>query len=72
MPKRTPKDTKPPRRYSIEITEVETRKPIVWIVVDMADEERRELVDNIMRLAGAPHSRCFIELVAAAAKPTAR
>jgi hypothetical protein len=54
------------RRYLIEITDVASKKLLVFTGADWTDDERLIAVAQIMRLAGLPDDNCF---TAPAAEP---
>lgn len=51
------------RPYSIKITDVTAGRDVVLMVVNLADDELRSVVDQVLRLAGAPADN-FAEMVA--------
>ena len=52
------------RRYSIEIKDTATQRPVLFMAADWDDEDLRVAVAQVMRLVGAPGDNCFIDEVA--------
>jgi hypothetical protein len=52
------------RRYSIQITDVDTGKDVILTAADLTAEELRVVVAQIARLSGAPPDNCFTDLAA--------
>jgi hypothetical protein len=46
--------TEQTRRYSIRVTDLEAGKDVVFTVVELTDDERRVVVNQIVRLTGVP------------------
>jgi hypothetical protein len=42
------------RKYAIKVTDMVSRKDVIFTVVGWTDEEKRAAVAQILRLAGAP------------------
>jgi hypothetical protein len=49
------------RRYLIEITELATGNIVAFTGADWTDDERRNAVGLVLRLAGRPGGGCFTE-----------
>jgi hypothetical protein len=52
------------RRFSIEVKDVETRKAVLFTVVDWNEQAKRVALAQIMRWAGAPDDSHFLDMVA--------
>jgi len=51
------------RRYSIEVKDLETRKAVLFTVVDWNDQAKRVALAQIMRGAGAPDDSHFLDMI---------
>jgi hypothetical protein len=52
------------RRYSIEIKDVSTQRPVLFTAADWDDDDLRVAVAQVMRLVGPPDDNCFVDEVA--------
>ena len=57
--------TQKPRKYAIKVTDMVSRKDLIFTVVDWTDDEKRVAVAQILRMAGLPEEvgRDFVEEV---------
>ncbi len=56
--------------YTVQIFDVTTGRDVILAAVDLTDEQRRELVADVVRLTGAPADmgEAYIDEVAATRK----
>ena len=49
--------TEQTRRYSIRLTDLESDRDVVFTVLELTDDEKRVVVNQIVRLTAVPKTR---------------